>query len=502
MDTFTTRASSPQPIEEPPAPGHVRSLSIVTAVVIGSLWLVPLSSSLWLDELGTWWVVKDGLGDAVHRALTFHGQSPLYYLIVWAARAVGGNSEVVLRLPSLIATAASAILLYRLARTLIGREAARLAVLVFAATNVVAFEASEARPYAMATLAVIGSTYALVRWLDDGRRWSRALVYALLAVAVVWMHYLFALALVPQALYALVRLRRGETEASARRLAAVAVIVTAGIVPLAIQLASLWGRRSSLSIPIDGTVQDLAIVLLPPVLVASLFLGTLLARLQDRVRIAPALARSSTLVLLGSWLLFPVVTLFLVSALTPVTVLALRYFASVAPAAAMFAGWAIASMEPAAVRRIVAVMLVLLSVLAYGATLKNKEDWRGTAAFERENAGPDTIVLLHPALVESAQLDWFSDPERRSYLLSVQSYYPMEGRVTPMPYILDNAARDYLEGLVTGELAGVDRFLLVTRYPQVPFRDWLDGRLTPEGYGSKVIGTFGVIQVVEFSRSN
>ena len=54
---------------------------------------------------------------------------------------------------------------------------------------------------------------------------------------------------------------------------------------------------------------------------------------------------------------------------------------------------------------------------------------------------------------------------------------------------------------MTGELAGVDRFLLVTPDPRVPFRDWLDGRLAPEGYTSRVIGTFGVIQVIEFSRS-
>ncbi len=269
--------SRPQPIEEPPAPGHVRWLLMVTAVVIGALWLVPLFSSLWLDELGTYWVVKDGLGDAVHRALTFHGQSPLYYSIVWAARSVGGNSEAVLRLPSLIATAASLVLLYRLARTLISREAARFTVLAFAATQMVAFEASEARPYALATLAVIASTYALVRWLDDGGRWSLALVYALLAITVVWMHYLFALVLVAHALYALIRLRRGETEVSVRRLAAVAVIVTAGIVPLAIQLASLWDRRSTLSIPSDASVEGFAIVLVPPILVVSVFLGSLLA---------------------------------------------------------------------------------------------------------------------------------------------------------------------------------------------------------------------------------
>jgi hypothetical protein len=77
----------------------------------------------------------------------------------------------------------------------------------------------------------------------------------------------------------------------------------------------------------------------------------------------------------------------------------------------------------------------------------------------------------------------------------------MVGRVTPMPYVLDGAARGYLEGLVTGELAGVDRFLLITRYTQVPYRDWLDGRLTPEGYRSTVIGTFGVITIFQFSRS-
>jgi uncharacterized membrane protein len=490
------------PIEEQsPARDHIRWLWILTAVVIGSLWLVPLFSSLWLDELGTWWVVKDGAGDTVHRALTFHGQSPLYYLIVWAARTVGGDREVVLRLPSLIAAAVSVVLLYRLARTLIGTEAARLAVVVFAATQAVAFEASEARPYTLANLAVIGSTYALVRWLDDGRRWSPALLYALLAVAVVWLHYLFALVLVPQALYAIVRLRRTETEVSVRRLVAVAAIVTAGIVPLAIQLASLWDRRSSLSIPSEASVQGFATALLPPVLALALFLGTLLARMGGPVRIAPAHARSSTLVLLGGWLLFPIATLVLVSILTPLTFLSPRYFASIAPAIALFAGWAIASLEPAATRRIIAAVLAILSVLAFGSTLKNNEDWRGAAAFEREHADADTIVLLHPELIESTQLDWFSDPEKRSYLLSVKSYYPMEGRVVPMPYDLNGEARDYLEGLVVGELADADRFLLVTRYPLIPFRDWLDGRLRPQGFGSKVIGRFGVIQVIEFSRS-
>jgi mannosyltransferase len=481
--------------------GHARILAALTGLVILALWVVPITSSLWLDELGTWWVVKAGLGTAIDRAWVYQGQSPFYYVIEWAARAIGGGGEIVLRVPSLVASIGSAVVLAELVRRLIGREAARISVLVFAATSVVAFEASEARPYAIATLAGVAATSALVRWLDEGG-WARAVVYAVLAVLVVWVHYLFALVLISHGIYALVRLRRRQTGGVAlRHLAAVAGLVVAGVLPLLIQAASLWGRRSSLSVPADATIQDLLAVCVPPVLMGAIFLGGLLARSQGRLTVSPPAVGPSSLVLFVSWLLIPVATLFLVSAVTPVTLLSPRYFAAVTPAAAALSGWAISAIEPAAARRIIAGVLAIFSVLAYGGILKNGEDWRGAAAFEREHADPGTIVLLHPALVESAQLDWFHDPERRSYLLSVASYYAMDGRVTPMPYILDDESRDYLDGLVTGELAGVDRFLLVTRYPQVPFRDWLDGRLTPEGYGSRVIGTFGVIQVIEFSRS-
>ena len=37
---------------------HVRILGLILAVVVLRLWLVPLPSSLWLDELLTWWVIS------------------------------------------------------------------------------------------------------------------------------------------------------------------------------------------------------------------------------------------------------------------------------------------------------------------------------------------------------------------------------------------------------------------------------------------------------------
>jgi 4-amino-4-deoxy-L-arabinose transferase-like glycosyltransferase len=456
---------------------------------------------LWLDELGTWWVVKDGLRDTVDRAYTFQGQSPLYYLIVWTARTLGGNSEIVLRLPSLVSTVGSAVLLYRLVRRLIGPEAARMSVLVFAATGVVAFEASEARPYAIATFALVAATYALVQWLDDSS-WRRGIAYVVLAVIVVWLHYMFALALVSHAAYALIRVRRGQTRLALGHLAAVAGLITAGVVPLALQIASLWDRRGSLSIPYEEGISAMLLVLVPAVVSGGLLLGVLLARTQGSVSLSMQEARPSSLVLFASWLLVPTVTLFAISDFTPVTLLSPRYFASVTPAGAALAGWAIASIQPASARRIVAAVLAILSLFAYGGVLKNGEDWRGAAAFERIHADANTIVLLHPGLIESAQLDWFADPERLSYLTSVVSYYPMVGHVTLMPHALDDpGAHEYLEGLVTSQLAASDRFLFITRYADLPYKDWLDGRLGPEGFTSRILDRFGVIYVLEFSRS-
>ena len=133
--TDAQMTGGPQPVEESADPGHVRWLAILTAVVIFSLWVLPLFSSFWLDELGTWWVVKDGAGDTIHRALTFHGQSPLYYLISGRPAYMGGRFGAGPASALAHRGRRSAILLYRLARTLISREAARLTVLAFAATR-------------------------------------------------------------------------------------------------------------------------------------------------------------------------------------------------------------------------------------------------------------------------------------------------------------------------------------------------------------------------------
>ena len=93
----------------------------LAAAAVVRLWILPLASSLSLDELGTAWASGGGFGEILARARLFP-QSVPYVAIVWLARAVGGSSELALRLPSLAAAGLAVYWLYRLGRDLFDRE--------------------------------------------------------------------------------------------------------------------------------------------------------------------------------------------------------------------------------------------------------------------------------------------------------------------------------------------------------------------------------------------
>src|SRR5580692_5224836 len=94
---------------------------VAGAMVVIQLWLGMIGSSFWLDETGTWWIVKDGAADAVRRALFWSGQSPLFYLIEWCSSRLFGLNEIALRIPSVLAMSGAGWFLYRIAERLYDR---------------------------------------------------------------------------------------------------------------------------------------------------------------------------------------------------------------------------------------------------------------------------------------------------------------------------------------------------------------------------------------------
>src|SRR5260370_30727887 len=122
----------------------------VAATILGlaivTLWLVPLRSSLWLDETGTVWAARGTLHDTCERA--FHPGQPsvLFAILTWATIAIGGLSEITLRMPSLVASSVSALGVILLAPRFCDPYQSLLAAAIFATHPTLAFSAPHARP--------------------------------------------------------------------------------------------------------------------------------------------------------------------------------------------------------------------------------------------------------------------------------------------------------------------------------------------------------------------
>jgi uncharacterized membrane protein len=124
---------------------------------------------LWLDEAYSLRFSAVPLGAFLRTIAHADQHPPLYYLVLKAAVAVAGQSETVLRLPSLLCSVLTVPAIYLLARRGGGRSAATCAALLFAFSAVHVRYAQEARMYALQVCAISWSLFGLLRALASAR---------------------------------------------------------------------------------------------------------------------------------------------------------------------------------------------------------------------------------------------------------------------------------------------------------------------------------------------
>src|SRR5208282_1346188 len=148
-------------------------LWLVLAVAITRLWLMPLPSSFWVDEMVTAFVVHHGPADP---SLAVAPQVPqsIYYRLPQASEALLGFSEISYRLPSIFAMAIAVLLIARLAARLIHPQAGWFAAFACLGLRGMNTAAADARPYALGMCVAAAAMLFLVRWLDSAD-WRDAL---------------------------------------------------------------------------------------------------------------------------------------------------------------------------------------------------------------------------------------------------------------------------------------------------------------------------------------
>jgi Dolichyl-phosphate-mannose-protein mannosyltransferase len=489
------------------------------AIVFVRLWLMPLGSSLWLDEIGTYWVTNARFTEIVPRAKLFP-QSVPYAAIVWMVRALGGNSEIVLRLPSVLAAGLAVWVLYRLGLEFFDRETAFLAIGIFVALPSIAFAAADARPYAFAVLTTIGALWMLVRWLERGRTIDAG-CYVLFATATIYFHYLFATTLVAHAAYALSRWRRGARvplTAVVVAAAAMALLVAPGAI-LVVDMARDRAFHSYGRMPgMDSMLEALA----PPIVLGALLLSVFVGwSLRPMMRLQPfpparkssgspdgasgRVAPEDALWLLSLSVGLPVALLAVASRATGVPVFHARYMMCVDPAVALLAAWLLRTIQPDGVRRAVAACYLLIMFMTLGnvthlGITHTKEDWRAAMQMVRALTG-QRPVLMSGIYIESDNLAWVQDARHLSYMRAPLDVYPTGGSAVILPLRRGPGREAYVERLLASTPGLEDRFVLIDRSGQYSWAGWLDERLGPKGYVVRQIADFPPLRVWMFESS-
>ncbi|HVF76880.1 MAG TPA: glycosyltransferase family 39 protein [Solirubrobacteraceae bacterium] len=170
-------------------------LVLTTAAALFGLHLG--SSSLFIDEVYSWRASRGNLADLTGAVRYSEVTPPLYYLILHAWLSVsGGDSEALLRAPSVLCGVALVGAVHWLGRLVAGRTAGLIAAALATISPIVLLYSQQVRAYVWVMLALTIAVAAAIQATRD-RSWRWTATAALAAVCAVLLHYTSLLVLAP-----------------------------------------------------------------------------------------------------------------------------------------------------------------------------------------------------------------------------------------------------------------------------------------------------------------
>ncbi len=486
--------------------------AILVAVTTVALRLPSCFESFWVDELHTAWTIQDGLADVISRAQIGH-QQPYYFTLLWLWKQSFGESEFALRMTSVLALAATGVVLTLGVTRSTHSTIAGVAAGVFLAVEANAiFFGTELRPYAAVMLAAAACCYFAERcWgvaaADRGSPWL-LLVVSLGVAGLIQLTSLGILGWLPIAIAIRWSWLDWRSVISWRKIDAAVLMVVAGAAVLLMprHILETWNQRSIwASFASTQYIDDLwelwpwLVGLILPAIWFSLSLGMKFASWRGSASFTLLLAAILTGSAFSLWLvayteLAPLWhRRFLIAGLP---MLAWCFGTMVACGAGQ--GRAGRSVLSAAMATTLLVLLTswtqstLPKILRTGGQLVSRgEDWRGAIAYLNSQVDHGEPVSIDPGLIE--QLPWHQEivsgsisPERSAYLS-----YALRG-----PYTFEHDAKVLSSNLlpISQWIPDRGRTWMISRRPANRLRQAINQRVDRKSI-DVTIRSFGRLSV-------
>ncbi|WP_161604590.1 glycosyltransferase family 39 protein [Roseiconus nitratireducens] len=410
----------------------VLGLTTIFALIYGSR---VLSSGLWLDESITAWVTDGGLSQCVDRAWNFQGQSPLYFIVVWGLRQVLGDSELGLRLLSVVSTVGAVVIFFGIQRELrVGRDAWLGATAFALALWTHPDVALTARPYAAAVFFAVLATFLLLRMLKT-ESWVDPLGYTLAVATTISLHYVFATVLGFHLLLFCVTRYGHVTRRLVFRWIGCLICVAVLCVPLLPHLLLVREKATRYEISLPPRVHDLLYQsfvsdgLMPLAILVAGF-GLLRPKLnfaavdQDVVRIGVV------------WWIAGPLSIYCVYHLLGISLNVPRYYLWRLPAIGLLAVAGIQAVYPH--RLVAAPTLLLLTFMVPAWQNVDRSGWREAIQWASlpGRLNDNCRVVVYSGLIESAEPGWLKDDSYRPYFLAPLKHYRVPGSADVLPILI------------------------------------------------------------------
>jgi hypothetical protein len=479
-------------------------LCVLLSAAVFRLWLLPLPSSFWVDEMVTAFVVHYG---SAHPSLAVAPQvtASIYYAIPRTAEHLFGFSEIVYRLPSTVLMAIALLLVALLAARLIHPNAAWFIVFGCLSLRLINYEAGDARPYALGTAVSAAALWFLVRWLDRAR-WLDAILFLIAAAALWRVHLVYWPFYLVFAVYSGFRIMRRDSEVSWARALLVYALLGAALSPVVLSALALF-REAGKHVIVDHppAVRDLSRALKFGIAAGPFAAALIMAAIRKWPR-QSGISVSTSALALSWWLIHPL-SLFVFSRLTGSTVFVDRYLSLSLPGAAFAGTAALAFLLPpeywkAAAAALGAGVVLLMGNLRDLTPRHHNSDWRAASQAIRALHLPPATPIVYPSpFIEAKPPAWKPGYPVESFFYCHTLIYPAGGTPYRFPFETSPEAESYAASVAGAALARAGRFLIYGGNRNVDFWEgWFAARPELAGWRYRRLGKFGDVEVSFFEN--
>lgn len=425
--------STPTPLAKPRVTKWLL-VALTLAAFWRGVWALG-GKSLWWDESlslhrveGTLAYALSGeiaLTDSVVELSTVDNHPPAYFVVLWLAIRLFGQSEFALRVPSLFFLTPIVPLLYATGRRLVNRRAGLAAAMLGAISPMYLWYSQEARMYAMVAVLSLFSFYCFARaflgrqrGLELQRRWPWIVGCILASTLTLLTHHLGSL-LVAFEILALVVLILWESVSRRVLIPTAAVLATVSLVSLyraVLNLPNIPSNRAGWSfVQLPVLLRDLLnsfslglSVDVADWYVMAVDLLCLLLMVIGAARLLVPSGRQkwhSTGWLLLSYLIIPVALLYLVSYVQP-AYLTSRHLIMITPAFHLLVATGLTAWRGRSLVIASLAWVILLSGVGYSTynyfydPAYDKDQHREWGAYLNDHVRPGDVVVVDPPHIE------------------------------------------------------------------------------------------------------